>query len=381
MNTPVIKPTVGRRVWFRPSDKFLASNPILTQFNPEQPMDAGIVYVHHDHMVNLIVTDHVGKTLAVPSVPLLAGQYVADEDAGVYCCCEWMPYQKSQAAKTEAAANATVPGNEYRNPTQREQLEYALVSGAAAYIASHAHEADQIADGIQKVLNKLYPLSVLANPHTGAPRDPSDVASDPKALLCLKPGEPVKAAPSAATARAIAAQDVFAELTASAYAGLNALDPSEREIQAKADKGPRVTPAALKAEIVSAHFFTAGQGWSAVNFGDRNPPVALNLLTFCVLILRNGFTVHGVSACASPENYNKEIGERIARENAEREIWPLLGFRLRDELARPVLTDADAAADLAGTPRPDNPTAEAADFLASVKACDLSGDAPCEACQ
>lgn len=39
------------------------------------------------------------------------------------------------------------------------------------------------------------------------------------------------------------------------------------------------------------------------------------------------------------------------------------------------------AADLAGTPRPDNPTAEAADFLASVKACDLSGDAPCEACQ
>lgn len=50
--------------------------------------------------------------------------------------------------------------------------------------------------------------------------------------------------------------------------------------------------------------------------------------------------------------------------------------------ARPVLTDADAAADLAGTQRPDNPTAEAVDFLASVKACDLAGDAPsCEACQ
>ncbi|MBW8464507.1 MAG: hypothetical protein K0M68_17855 [Acidovorax sp.] len=133
-------------------------------------------------------------------------------------------------------------------------------------------------------------------------------------------------------------------------------DSLEREIQAKANKAPRVTPAALQAEIVSAHYFTAGQGWSAANFGDHNPPVALNLLTFCVLVLRNGFTVHGVSACASPENYNKEIGERIARENAEREIWPLLGFRLRDELARPVLTDADAAADLAGTPRPDNPS-------------------------
>lgn len=106
MTSTVIKPTVGRRVWFRPSAAFLASNPILTQFNPEQPMDAGIVYVHHDHMVNLIVTDHVGKTMAVPSVPLLAGQYVAGEDADVYCCCEWMPYQKGQAAK---AASTTLP--------------------------------------------------------------------------------------------------------------------------------------------------------------------------------------------------------------------------------------------------------------------------------
>ncbi len=137
----------------------------------------------------------------------------------------------------------------------------------------------------------------------------------------------------------------------------------EQDIQAKADKGPRVTPAALQAEIVSEHYFTAADGaLGAYRAGGDVHPVggtpsqqthqSLGLLTFCVLVLRNGFTVIGHSACASPENYNKEIGERIARENAEREIWPLLGFRLRDELARPVLTDADAAADLAGTPRP-----------------------------
>lgn len=129
----------------------------------------------------------------------------------------------------------------------------------------------------------------------------------------------------------------------------------EQEIQAKAEKGPRVTPAALKAEIVSEHYFTAADGCSgACNMRVRQDSwvAPLNLLTFCVLILRNGFTVHGVSACASPENYNKEIGQRIARENAEREIRPLLGFRLRDELARPVLTEADALADLAGEPRP-----------------------------
>lgn len=140
-------------------------------------------------------------------------------------------------------------------------------------------------------------------------------------------------------------------------------DSLEREIQAKADKGPRVTPAALQAEIASAHYFTGFDGAAGAAYNKASPdgvlrefcfeaPPALSLLTFCVLVLRNGFTVHGVSDCASPENYNKEIGERIARENAEREIWPLLGFRLRDELARPVLTEADALADLAGEPRP-----------------------------
>lgn len=128
----------------------------------------------------------------------------------------------------------------------------------------------------------------------------------------------------------------------------------EQEIQSKADKGPRVTPAALQSEIVSVHYFNAADA----AFGDKaahaqeNDKSPLQLMTFCVLVLRNGFTVHGVSACASPENYNAEIGERIARENAERQIWPLLGFRLRDELARPVLTEADALADLAGEPRP-----------------------------
>ena len=161
----------------------------------------------------------------------------------------------------------------------------------------------------------------------------------------------------------------------------------EQEIQAKGLTAPRITPADIEANIASEHYFTASQG---ATFGATDvagtpnegyPPSALNLLTFCVLVLKNGFTVTGESACASPENFNAEIGRRIARENAINKVWPLLGFRLRDELARPVLTDADAAADLAGTPRPENPTAEAADFLASVKACDLSGDAPCEACQ
>ena len=127
-------------------------------------------------------------------------------------------------------------------------------------------------------------------------------------------------------------------------------------VAAGANVAPRVTPADIEASIASEHYFTAADGVTGAKFnaeprqtvGIDTSPLPLHLLTFCVLVLRNGFTVTGESACASPENFNAEIGRRIARENAAEKIWPLLGFRLRDELARPVLTEADAAADLAG---------------------------------
>ena len=129
----------------------------------------------------------------------------------------------------------------------------------------------------------------------------------------------------------------------------------EQEIQAKGLTAPRVTPADIEANIASEHYFTAEQGaFAAFNppKGSDVVPPALSLLTFCVLVLRNGFTVTGESACASPENFDPQIGRDIARANAVNKIWPLMGFRLRDELARPVLTEADSLADLNGTPRP-----------------------------
>jgi hypothetical protein len=61
--------------------------------------------------------------------------------------------------------------------------------------------------------------------------------------------------------------------------------------------------------------------------------VGLGLLTFCVLTLRNGFTVTGESACASPENFNADIGRKIARQNAVGKIWLLMGYELRSKLA------------------------------------------------
>jgi hypothetical protein len=111
----------------------------------------------------------------------------------------------------------------------------------------------------------------------------------------------------------------------------------EQEIQAKGLTAPRVTPADIEAEIASAHYFTAFDGVfgskASHPYGNSPCPTELGLLTFCVLVLRNGFTVTGESACASPENFDAELGRKIARQNAVNKVWPLLGFRLRDKLS------------------------------------------------
>lgn len=110
--------------------------------------------------------------------------------------------------------------------------------------------------------------------------------------------------------------------------------------QAKGLNAPRVTPSDIEAEITGEFFFTAADGYNAAPCCDPSgygavlpPPQPLGLLTFCVLTLRNGFTVTGESACAIPENFDAELGRKIARQNAVAKIWPLLGFRLRDKLA------------------------------------------------
>ncbi len=91
----------------------------------------------------------------------------------------------------------------------------------------------------------------------------------------------------------------------------------EAEIQDKGLTAKRITPDMLDAEIVREQFHVF-EG---------------SCLTVCCLTLKNGFTVTGESACASPENFNAEIGQKVSKANARDKIWPLLGFRLRDELA------------------------------------------------
>jgi hypothetical protein len=65
-----------------------------------------------------------------------------------------------------------------------------------------------------------------------------------------------------------------------------------------------------------------------------------SVLTICVLTLRNGFTLVGSSACVSAENYDREIGQKIARENAADQIWALEGYLLKQRVHDGTLVDA-----------------------------------------
>lgn len=241
MTQPKILPTVGRVVWFYDQKR----RPGFHHNTDGAPYAAIIAAVCSDNIVNLTVSDAAGTPAGRVGVPL---SHDGGRPAGADYWCEWMPYQKGQAAKTGAA----------------EQALAVAVRGM----------------------------------------------SPPMVLPVVDPGDAA----------------------------------IERKIQAKGKTAPRVTPADIEAEITHEFYFTPPRALEAddareifhldngMGPGESPLPQALNLLTFCVLVLRNGFTVIGKSACASPENFDAEIGRDIARENALREIWPLLGFRLRDQL-------------------------------------------------
>ena len=103
----------------------------------------------------------------------------------------------------------------------------------------------------------------------------------------------------------------------------------EALIVEKGKTAPRITPQHIDDQIVGEYFVRASDA-----FGPGAPVMKeLGCLTLCVLVLRNGFMVTGESACASPENFDAEIGRKIARDNARNKIWALEGYQLRTKLA------------------------------------------------
>jgi hypothetical protein len=96
---------------------------------------------------------------------------------------------------------------------------------------------------------------------------------------------------------------------------------------------PKITPEDIEANIVDEYYFTAADGRAGQPFRAEADITPLSLLTFCVLVLRNGYTVTGESACVSPENFNAEVGRKKAREKAVDKVWSLMGYELKCRLS------------------------------------------------
>lgn len=112
---------------------------------------------------------------------------------------------------------------------------------------------------------------------------------------------------------------------------------ASEELSARGATAPRVSLADLNAAVSSEHYFSALDGVDGYYRGGPEAQGvananALKLLTICVLVLHNGFTILGKSAPASAENFDAEKGRMFAREDAIRQLWPLMGFSLRDQL-------------------------------------------------
>lgn len=104
----------------------------------------------------------------------------------------------------------------------------------------------------------------------------------------------------------------------------------------------KVTIEQINALIDGEYYFTAAQGVQAA-FGEQDELTRLTgahgelqHLTFCVLRLKNGFTVTGESAYLSPRDFNAKTGREVARKNAVEKIWALEGYRIKSELYQTV---------------------------------------------
>lgn len=95
----------------------------------------------------------------------------------------------------------------------------------------------------------------------------------------------------------------------------------EQEILSKGLTAPRVTPKDIEDNIAVVEY---------VKFVSASGQV----LRWAVITTKSGYSVTGKSSCSvSAVNDNQEIGESIALENARNELWPLMGYELKQRLS------------------------------------------------
>jgi hypothetical protein len=110
--------------------------------------------------------------------------------------------------------------------------------------------------------------------------------------------------------------EVLEQKLCSGSVGCGTDDEIEAKIKEKRLNAPRLTPSDIESVIKSASYTVLPSG----------------RVTICELTLTNGFTVRGESSCVSIENFDKQLGEEIAFQDAREKIWQLEGYLLKERL-------------------------------------------------
>lgn len=119
---------------------------------------------------------------------------------------------------------------------------------------------------------------------------------------------------------------------------MSSLEVTDRESAAVAVTPNRVSLKEIEANIAHEFFMNAAEAAYCL---DQSTPykgplpitaLSLSVLTICILVMKNGFTIIGKAAPADEKNFNAELGKKFAREDAIRQAWPLMGYALRERL-------------------------------------------------
>jgi Phage protein (N4 Gp49/phage Sf6 gene 66) family len=115
---------------------------------------------------------------------------------------------------------------------------------------------------------------------------------------------------------------------------MSTLEESDKEAAAVA-VAPRVTLADIEGSIAAKLEINGERIAEQANSAQYNEPLRGNLehLAVCLLVMKNGFMVIGKAAPASPENFDYDLGRKLAYEDCIRQLWPLMGFALRERLS------------------------------------------------
>jgi hypothetical protein len=112
-----------------------------------------------------------------------------------------------------------------------------------------------------------------------------------------------------------------------------ALEETEKRC-AEGRTAPRVSLRDIENAIATTIYSTVDKLIPSDQAVDHKVYDALEIMTLCVIVMANGFVIVGKSAPASRDNFDAELGKELAYKDAVGQIWPLMGYALKNHLAQ-----------------------------------------------